>query len=274
MPTIDATLESYLLYHDLRDSTVATYRRIVSTYRSWQRATDGDTFDAEAVSRFLRDKQTQGTSSHYRRSCRSTLVALLRHGGDTGRVRSVRTEPLEPRAWSADEVARLVAAVPQVARWPEHQRFWQTLIQAAWYSGLNWCDLREIQRADVPDDGRLIWRRSKTNRRVVVYLPPACVAHVASGPVWIWPLCEECFRQQFARIVRAAGIDGSFKRLRKSAGNEVEKQQPGTGHQYLGDSRPVFERHYLAASDELTARPPPLPLGLWIATAVLLLACA
>lgn len=259
-----AILERYLLTHELRETTEQTYRRHVSTWLSWAAHNGSPAFDEDSVSRFLRDKQAQGCSSHYRRSCRSTLAALLRSAGHCGQVRSVREDPIDVNAWTADEVARLVATVPGLFRTPGRDQFWETLIEAAWLSGLNWIDLRQVKREDVPANGVLHWRRSKTRKPVTVYLPLRLVAHIASGIVWRWPFSGEVFRQQFARIVRCAGLVGSFKTLRKSSATAVETLAPGRGHIYIGDERRTFERHYWRVDSGEMIHPPELSAKLLV----------
>jgi hypothetical protein len=65
-------------------------------------------------------------------------------------------------------------------------------------------------------------------------------------PVWGKMMAVETFRQTFSRIVRKAGLTGSFKKLRKSCGTSVEMLYPGRGHLALGNTRRVFELHYMS----------------------------
>ena len=63
---------------------------------------------------------------------------------------------------------------------------------------------------------------------------------------------------EFSRIVAKAGLDGSFKKLRKSSGTRAEQLEPGRGHIHLGNSRKVFEQHYLG-NDPAKIQPIRLP---------------
>jgi hypothetical protein len=69
---------------------------------------------------------------------------------------------------------------------------------------------------------------------------------------------EEHFRVEFAKIVKAAGLVGTFKKLRKSSGSRAEQLNAGSGHVHLGNSRRVFEQHYLG-SDAIDVQPVRLP---------------
>lgn len=249
---LDELLQRYCLIRDLRESTEDYYRRMVSVYSQWAASHGVDEFTADHVSEMLRDKQMDGRSSHYRRSLRNALLPLLRLAGDSGTVRSVRWEPLPIPTWTAEEVARLVAAAPNV--------YWRTIIEAGWLSGLSKGDLLAIRREDVPESGEVHIRRSRTGKAVVVYIPPRLVDHVESGPVWEWHGHPDVFRQQFKRIVARAGVSpGPFKQLRRSAGSNVEAQCPGRGHLYLGNTRAVFEKHYMRDESAIPVRPVDLP---------------
>jgi integrase len=197
------------------------------------------------VSRFLAEKQAAGLSSYYRRSMRSCLVALLRYAGKSDRVRPVKLDELEPRSWSPAEVSRLLAACDCLL--PKHRPWWRTIIAVAFYCGLTQCDLFRLERQHIDAQWVLRTRRSKTQKKVVAQLPAWLVAELPSeGRLWPLSTSQESFRQTFSRIVRKAGLTGSFKQLRKSCGTETERLFPGRGHEALANTRAIFGLHYLA----------------------------
>ncbi len=251
-------VESYLLEHDLRPTTADYYRRVWSVFRAWlSEQPPGTTFSAQSVSQFLLAKQIAGRSPDYRRSLRNGLVALLRHRGDTDRVRPVKLRPLEPECWTTEQVVRLVATARQY-RYRRDPDYWPTLIEAAYYTGLCQVDLETITRVHIAPDGTVCIRRSRTGKRVVAWLPTEILAsRPGTGPLWPRQISAEMFRRHFAKIVTMAGLAGTFKRLRKSSGTAVEQLYPGRGHEHLANSRAVFERHYLAASHVPPALLPP-----------------
>lgn len=256
----DHYLDSYLLEHDIRATSAEYYRRIWSVFRNWLlNQPEMPPFCAVTISRFLMDKQAEGLSSYYRRSLRGGLVAILHHVGDFNRVRSVKLEPLNPETWTTAQVIRLVGA----SRHYRNRRdadYWPSIIQAGYYSGLSQCDIERITRLDIGCDGTVIIRRSRTNKRAVAWLPPEVIAHrPTTGPLWPRPFSLEMFRRHFAKIVDAAGLTGTFKRLRKSSGTVVEQRYPGRGHEHLANTRAVFEKHYLSANHvPKPLLPPPL----------------
>lgn len=244
--TVLGLLERYVLDHDLRASTTTQYRRIVGIFVRESGCSALADFTADAVSKFLAAKQSAERSSYYRKSLRNTLVALLRYHGDRERVRPVKLHQLHHEAWSPAEVRSLIAAVASVFPCDRRRRrYWETLIEAAWYSGLSEVDLHRVTRRDVDRRGVVHWNRSKTGAAIVVVIPPRLFAHAEDdGPIWPLPWSGEWFRSQFAAIVRAAGLRGSFKQLRRSSGTSVERLHPGVGHRHLGNTPKVFAAHY------------------------------
>lgn len=278
---IPATLvDSYCLKNDLKASTEEYYRRIASVYNRWwqeklaseegsrsqaksqsQSPTDtyspaGQTFTPDTLSQFLSDQQRLGKSSHYRKSLRGGLRALLRHADERFadcRVRPVRTDMIEPEAWTAEEVGQLVAAVEQVFHGkptsPADCHYWRTIILVAYYTGASQIDIHHLCVRNFRKDGLVRYTRSKTGKQVVTAVPVSFLADLPTGnPLWPLKTSVETFRIDFARIVKKAGLVGTFKKLRKSSGTSVDDLHPGRGHEHLGNTRRVFEMHYRAAS--------------------------
>lgn len=66
----------------------------------------------------------------------------------------------------------------------------------------------------------------------------------------IWPLSvsREMMRRTFVSVAKKAGCGGTLKWLRAGSGTSVEELY-GRGEQHLGNTRQVFERHYLCRAD-------------------------
>jgi len=124
-----------------------------------------------------------------------------------------------------------------------HERaYWRTLISIGYYTGLNRCDLARVRRSDIQPSGVIYFSRSKTGKRVCVQIPPDLIAeidawHTGNEPIWKPYRSDEAERVQFNRIVAHANLTGSFKKLRKSSGTQVELLHPGRGHEQLGKAR-------------------------------------
>ncbi len=262
--TLKGALAHYTLYRRLAAETVAWYSRVISVYCDWA---GGDVqlaeFNGDAISRMLLDKERAGRSPYYLKSLRGGLVAFLREireGQPVERVRSIRTPPLDPHALTPDEVEKLLAACNGLD--PEWRWRYKLMILLGYYTGLDACDIWRLERRQIAADGSIHFRRGKTGSAVFVRIPVEVVElidkHCArSGPIIKMGVSKEWFRRTIGVLYSKAGLCGTFKTLRKSAGSLVEQQTPGTGHKHLGNTRAIFERHY--ESKRLTRDKPTMP---------------
>lgn len=261
-------VDDYVLTHEIRDSTADYYRRMASVLCAWaKRRVLLTEFTPDLVNRMLLDKQRFGLSSSYRKSLRSGLRALLAHHGNgslTGKLRPVRVEPLVIETWSGAEVQRLIDACGYIKDETRRRR-WQTIIAAGYFTGLSNCDLWALEWSHIDAKGIVRTKRSKTGRPVVARIPLEWLIELrllgGKGKVWGRATSKEAFRRQMKRIVRRAGLRGTFKKLRKSCGTAIEMLYPGRGHIALANSRQVFERHYFGRKELDTdpMSPPRLP---------------
>jgi len=268
MTTIYDLLRDYLLTHDLAEETEDYYRRMVGVLCAFaKRRVTLARFTPQLVNQMLLAKQQAGLSSHYRKSLRAAMRALLGYKyGDKlpAKLRTVRLTPLRPECWTAAEVLRLIDACSYM-RDAARCLWWQTLIAAAYYTGLSSKDLWRLRPSQVGTDGIVRVERSKTGAAVSMRLPDPWLSRTRAvagrDVVWGRPMSKEVFRQTFARVVKKSGLCGTFKKLRKSCGTSVELRQPGQGHIALGNTRKVFEQHYLSRRpfDQQPPRPDDLP---------------
>ena len=183
-------------------------------------------------------------------------AALLNFDGKHEKVRTVKLEPLDPETWVESEVAMIIAAVPLAIR-PKSNTidaeprrwFWKKIIPTAYYTGLERIDLcNRFDNSVIDNTGLVVTRRHKTKKQVIAQLPFALAFELRnkpSGPLFRYQPCKEFFRREFKKIVLAAGLTGTFKKLRKTSGTESEIEHPGHGHELLANSRAIFEKHYL-----------------------------
>lgn len=248
--TVLDILEDYLLSHDLARGTPAYYRRVVSVLCTWHgKPVAEQDFCPRLVNKLLLAKQEAGLSSYYRRSLRSGLKALLRfRHGTCENLRPVRCEELLADTWTAEEVYRLAAAAGDN----------RLLVLVAYFTGLSECDLRRLRRTDIDAGGVIRFSRQKTGKRVLVAIPAELLAELPSEGL-LFPLATtgEWFRRCFRKVVKKAGLCGTFKKLRRSSGTAVEIENPGRGHIHLGNTRAVFEAHYLDKAREIKPMMPP-----------------
>jgi len=251
MRTVQDLLSEYVLTHDLAEETIDYYKRMISVLCAWaRRRVPLRMFTVNLVNKMLVDKQRAGLSAYYRKSIRSAMRALLafRLGSIKGQLRPVRVDPIEVEVWSAAEVQKLIDAC-RYMRDERKRRWWRTLIAVGYYCGFSNKDLWAIVPKNIDAKGIVSIRRSKTSRPVAMRIPLPWLIEIqplidGGKPIWGLPMARETFRQTFSRVVRKAGLTGSFKKLRKSCGTSVEMLHPGQGHLALGNTRRVFELHY------------------------------
>lgn len=245
--TIISLLNEYLLRNELRDSTVQFYRRTVGVFCLWYGGTVPlNVITADLINQFLVDKKDAGTSGHYRRSLRNGLVAILGRRIDTRDLRSVRLPALDVKTWTPEEVARLAECCSVLPFYL--QNYFRLAIALAYHTGLSQIDLHRLTRKHISTDGVVRIRRSKTDVAVTTFIPPDLMAKLPdvdeNTPIVPEKFTGQMFRVHFGKVVRAAGLVGTFKTLRSSSGTAAELLT-GKGHEHLGNSRVIFQKHYL-----------------------------
>ena len=232
-----------------------------------------DDLTPDLVNSWLHHMAQRGLSAETRASRRRMLLTLWRDAADLGiitpprRIAKVGRRDRIITTWTVDQVRQLLHACdllagsyrPGIAK----RDYWRAYVLTAWDTGLRGCDLRALPRSAIRPDGTVRLVQHKTGRRVRCRLRPGTVqAITATFP----PDRELCFptwsrleywQREAHRLVTLAGLTGSIGQLRHSSGTAVEREHPGRGHEHLGNTRAVFERHYLDADQVAFDRPLP-----------------
>lgn len=253
----------YCLRHDLSDATERHYRHVSSAFCSWHvtpfRTHD---FEPDLLNEYLVYLRELGRSPFTQRQRRTSLLVLWRdaHRQDlappvrTDDVRHIRCPDPPKDTWTPEEVGRLVRACDTLSGYIHHcglprREYFRTLILAAYETGLRRGDLHQIERSWIAP-GVFAVCQSKTGRQVVVRLTDATLAEIlafAGSRAIIWPAPSRktgSFARTFRQVVQAAGLDGTFGKLRKSSGTEVERLQSGAGWLHLGHTTPDTARRW------------------------------
>jgi integrase len=280
-PTLgDFARDVYPLRRDIKESTHDQYLDSVRVFEKWAGAPIPlDTLDEDIVSRWL-FAYSREAGPFTVKSKRSAILAIWRLAADEGlaqdpvtrRIRAARTPEQIIVAFTMAEVEQLLAACRNLKR--PHKCglprpvWWDLAIRTAWDTGLRWGDVIRLRASHVQTDGTIVSGQSKTSKVNVGKLSETTMAvlrdTLAACPrdlVCPWPATAETFRQQFGRLVRKAGVRaGTWKWLRRASGTDVEAQQPGAGHEHLGNTERVFRRHYADRSIIGRRIPSPRPL--------------
>lgn len=201
----------------------------------------------------LRHLAPQTVSNH-----RRMLGTLLRFAASEGIVeasivrplRRVKRPPPAPRAWSHDEIRKLLDAARRLTggRKCPHAALMRAWVLTAYSTGLRLCDLLEI-RHDALRGNRLLVRQHKTGQPHVVYID-----HNAMQAIQLLPvrgprifgdlICRDKVLGQVRKLCQLAGMTGSTKYLRRSGATYCEiSGKDATGH--LGHKTASMKAHYV-----------------------------
>lgn len=230
----------------------------------------------DLINAWLLDLRSRGQSPETRRSRRRIVITLWQAAADRGMAdQPPRRLIMQPRrvdrprkAWTQDEVQKLIHTAGGLngrlgATGIDAASYWTSYIMAAWDTGLRGCDLRRIERRWITRSRRLQIVQHKTGRLHVVAIRESTLEAIdRSFPPsrrLIWPrwCCLRNWRIYARNLVKLAGLSGSIGRLRHASGTAAELAHPGRGHEHLGNTRQVFERHYL--DPVIACSDPPMP---------------
>jgi integrase len=256
-------VERYIASRDISDGYSDQLRNLVRSFE----ASIGQTVYTESLTPELANRHLKATRERMtpetRKSHRKMLLTLWQAAADAGltgepprrKVMPIRVPDKLQRAWDVEQVRMLLAAAERLRRYYPHgierRAYWRSYIMAAWDSGLRGCDMRLVPREAIGDDGRCVLVQHKTGKIRKVHFRPETMAAINEtfppNRETVWPLWGrlEQWRRDAKKLVILAGLKGSIGLLRHSSGTAVEVQCPGRGHEHLGNTRAVFEKHYL-----------------------------
>lgn len=251
----------------LRRSTVYQAQATIRLYSAWLgRDATTDDLTLLSVRGWLSDyAHTRATSTV--NSKRAQILALWRCARKEGmakerpsgrRIRKLPGDDIQPPvAWSIEDIGKILAFVrgtfrPQIGnvRWRD---WWESIILVAFDTAERRSALLAVEPADVDLDRRTVLFRKRKGKPRVCRIAPDTVEAVRRiyNPkrllLWHWPFSAEHLSGTFRWIVAGAGLPRSkslFHQLRRTSGTLVEAGG-GDGARHIGDTRAVFERHYL-----------------------------
>lgn len=278
---IEELLASYLLEHDLADTTVAHYRLVLEGFERWlgHALSPGD-FNDQAVNSYL-SWLKQRRSPFTVKQRRTSLLVLWKAafqmkllGAPPGRVRHIRTPDRVIETWLPEDIGRMLqhaaslqgqmasVAVPK-------SLFWSTWVRLSYDTGLRTSDLFSLEAEDVLNlQGRLTIIQRKTRHAVTVHIRPETlhlVRQMAELQVsrFILPRCWRAnnFSHAVRKFLRGAGLQGSATKMRQTSCTEVDRLRPGAGWVHLGHrTSATTQRWYLNRRRAFDDNPlPPLP---------------
>lgn len=226
-------------------------------------------FNETTVNSFL--ASLSNLSAYTVNKYRQDFLAVWRAAADEDRVpypqarriRRVRTLPQPIDCYEVHEARALVVAAEHLtgayANGVPRRLYWPAIIRAAWDSGLRRGDLWKLHSKMIRRDSTAQVVQSKTRQLIVCRFHGKTVRAIhAAGGSLEWSSCEWCFGVHFQEIVRLSCIGrGTFRWLRRGSGSTIDATHPGRGHDHLGNTRGVFDRHYNARLNNGSKPMPP-----------------
>lgn len=223
------------------------------------------------INEWLLALKEQGLAADTRKSRRRNIRTLASDAARCGLIKPVNPDmlvrikslPTLPDGLSREEARRIVVSVMNAnktkdIRWLSHRystglsrrQFWLPYLLACWDTAAP-ADLRHLRWRDIEPDGFVSTIRHKTGKPLQWQLSDATMRAIReiSEPArdLVFPLWGgiNVFRVDARHIItKIAGLKHrSLGDFRSGAGTDVEGCT-GNGHQLLGNSRNVFEKHY------------------------------
>jgi integrase len=174
-----------------------------------------------------------------------------------GRIRKIRHKAAAPRCWTASQLLQVVDAFRnlqgQMQCDPSIRRstFWSAFVMVGYYSALRFGDLVSL-RWDQVQEGRIVLTMSKTGDQITCPLPPDASEAVkklrGGGRELVFGQLMNIKNTQlfFRRVMKAQGLPGSIKWLRRTSATLLERELPGTAKAHLGHrTHGLAYKHYV-----------------------------
>lgn len=230
----------------------------------------------DEVNSFLSSLRLSATTKH---NIRRELLTLWRFACECGltdvyplRIRKIRPTYATPRAWSREELARLLKTATRdetAVGGRSGLRVCDLLpawVGVAYDSGLRFGDVLGSRTADIRN-GCICFTAGKTGKAGVRPLSPstnAAVRRLAAlspdGTLFRWALTRRRAFLVWRAFLDRHRFHGSSKWLRRSCATFVEQAQPGAASRYLQHSNQMLAtRHYIDQSMcAVPIGPPPI----------------
>ncbi len=274
--SLGAYVERYLLARDLSTDYAATVRLRIMAFEAWAGSpVPIGSLSHDLVNEWLVSIQASGYEAWTVKGYRAAILAVWNAAGDeqlckhpnTRLVRKIAIRQTIVEGWTVSEVQRILdycAGLPgKMQSGVAVASYWSAATRVGYCSGARLGDVLRLTREQIDTNGRWIFIQRKTGKPQLVRLHDSTLAAIEKlfpperKLVFEWPFCNGHWSKCFAQIVRAAGLRGSYKWLRRSSGSLVEAQQPGAGHKHLGNGSAVFDRHYSVPRLAESNRPMP-----------------
>ena len=259
-----------------RDLSKGYQHQILCTVRAFGRSMSKDPtvsdLSAQSINHLISAKSVSDETRNNRRRMLLTLAAEAARMGlieriDPFFVQKIKRRKKLPKGYSIDQARQIIQAIakpPKREKWFQfvyengvrRRDWWLAYLLACWDSGAVQ-DMRLLTRDQIDPDGSYWFLRHKTGKVVDGRLSRPTLAAIKRidrprqrllFPRWCNCKNGKCISEEFRVIAEVSECPGTLKYFRSGAGTNVEKNNPQSGHQFLANSRRVFEENYLVRS--------------------------
>lgn len=272
---ISALLDRYLVSRCVCPDHRRAMRRVVRQLAE-QGVTSTSRISSQSIAEYLNSLNRLSTSTQ--ENSRAISIALWNYAIEIGvasgpaTVRPVRVRIPPVRAWTADDLTRLVKSCKGSTHILKSgmplATYSLALALLGYESGLRSGDLHKLQCGDFSSDFSVLHRyANKTGEHVDRVLSEACrdavrvlAALSPDGTLFKWALSYRWQAYYFKQIIRSAGLRGSIKWLRRSGATACERENPGSSMRYCAHRTPgLAMKHYVDWS-QVRSQPTPPPI--------------
>lgn len=242
-------LAEYATRRGLRSNTVTQLRDTLRVFGRFVGSPEPATAElrAETVNRFA-DWLAMRVRPHTVRDRINNLRLLARAARlpDAGEIRTVRVPELVVRAFSPDDMRRLLDATARLrGHFPcgvLRREWWRAHLLVKWDTGLRVSDMLALRWSDLRPNLTLCITQRKTSDVILRSVGPqawsalTAIREPQREVCFPWHARREAYFKAFRRLVRLAGLDaGTSKYIRRAGATQVWKHHgPAAAARYLG----------------------------------------
>jgi integrase len=199
---------------------------------------------AEDLNRWAEDlaqRRSRRTARNKLSSVAAVLRAAIEDGkrAPLGKLRKIKVQTEPVRAFTPDEVRKLLDAATTVVGWFQHTGirrcdWWTAFLNCAWDTAMRVSDLLDLEYNELRQVGEytaIVKTQHKTGRVIAARLrPETCAAievikpqGIARTVVFPWYGWRNKFSESFRRLAWRAGVNGTPKYLRRARATQEAK---------------------------------------------------
>lgn len=273
--TLRDALKTYFNKRELKPSSVDTMRFTINSFLRHVNGTD-IALDAVTQDRVNEWLGAMSCSDRTKIKHRGNMLSILRDAADDGhcsepvarRIRKPRKPRPQPKAWSIDELQRVVRVCDDlIGNLRRHGGvcpacvYFGCLVRIAFETGLRRGNIIALTQADVHDDGTVYVKHEKTGQPHVCTISQDTVKLFRQLPgekPFHWK-DNKSFYERWRKICKAANVPrGALQRIRKTASTSLWTEAPDNPtrvQMFLGHLTHDMWKHYVDQSKG-TERPP------------------